>query len=399
MARRDTARIMLSASALTVLGAIPPFLLGTQAVLIRRDVGFGPEGLGIAVGVYFAAAAVTTMVGGSLLRRWGFRGSLAAAGGLVAIGGLAMVTLVHSLPALVLVMVVLGAANASCQSTSNAVVATVVPLHRRGLGFGIKQSAVPMAIMLGGLAVPTTTALFGWRSTFAMTGVIGLVILVVALARRPPATDGIPSATSRSRVSTDVDRAPLVPLVLCGIAMVLASAAANFIGAYLASWAHEVGMSVEAAGVLVAVGSGASVLARIGQGHLADGRQGRNLPVVASQMVMGGICLLLIGALPQVWAVVVFGLLAFLAGWSWPGLFLFAVARLGRDSPTHSTTAVQAGAFLGGALGPAVLGGLVASLGFQAAWYAAGGLFLLAGAIILVARQGYAHDLRVRPPA
>ena len=62
-----------------------------------------------------------------------------------------------------LAMAVLGLANAACQGTANAAVATALPRHRRGLGFGIKQSAVPVAIMFGGLAVPTTTVLFGWR--------------------------------------------------------------------------------------------------------------------------------------------------------------------------------------------------------------------------------------------
>src|SRR5699024_9792074 len=82
---------------------------------------------------------------------------------------------------LVAVMAVLGAANATCQGTSNRTVATVLPAHRRGLGFGLKQSAVPMAIMLGGLAVPTTTEIFGWRSTFLVTGTVGLLVALVGV--------------------------------------------------------------------------------------------------------------------------------------------------------------------------------------------------------------------------
>lgn len=398
MARRDTARLMLTSSGITVLGALPPFLLGAQAVLIQRDLDFGAASLGLAVGVFFGSAALATVVVGALWRRWGMRGSLALAGLLVATGGFAMALLVQTLPALLLTMGLLGAGNAACQATSNATVATVVPPHRRGLGFGIKQSAVPMAIMLGGLAVPTTTVLFGWRSTYLVTGSIGLLVLLAAIIRRPATGTGT-GPRSRARITERLDQAPWGPLVLCGAAIVLASSAANFAGAYLASWAHEVGLTIEQAGLLVAAGSGGSILVRIAMGHQADRRHGRNLPVVALQMLIGGACLILLGVLPHTWAVVVFGALAFTAGWSWPGLFLYAVARLGRDAPTKATLVIQAGAFGGGALGPVLLGLLVGAAGFQISWVVAGGLFVLAGACTLASVRGFREDLRRRPPA
>lgn len=395
MARRDTARTMMAASGLTVLGAIAPFLLGAQAVLMQRDLGFGPARLGLAVSIFFATAAVATVLGVDAFTRQGRRVGLVVSGGLVAVGGLLVATVVQGWWALVLAMAVLGVANAACQGTSNAAVATALPRHRRGLGFGIKQSAVPAAIMFGGLAVPTTTVLFGWRSTFLIIAVVGLLVAVVGAVLRAPATTG-PAAPRRPR---DPDRAPRGPLLLCGLAITFASAAANFLGAYLASWAHDVGLSVEQAGLLLAVGSGSSVLVRIVLGHRADQRHGANLPVVAALTLGGALCLALLGLVPQVWAVLVLGLLAFAVGWSWPGLFLYAVARLGRDAPTQASSVVQAGAFTGGALGPALLGLVVSLAGFQAAWYAASLAFVVAAALVLLARRGFRVDLETRPPA
>lgn len=394
MARRDTARTMLAASGLTVLGAIAPFLLGSQAVLMQRDLGFGPARLGVAVSVFFGVAALATILGIDAFTRLGRRVGLVAAGGLVAVGGLLVATVVDGWWALVLAMAVLGLANAACQGTANAAVATALPRHRRGLGFGIKQSAVPVAIMFGGLAVPTTTVLFGWRSTFAIIAVAGLVVALVGMFRRVPEPVVAPRTGEESRP----DRAPRGPLLLCGLAIVFSSAAANFLGAYLASWAHEVGLTVGQAGVLLAVGSGSSVVVRIIIGHRADLRHGGNLPVVAAMTFAGAICLALIGAVPQVWAVTLFGLLSFAVGWSWPALFLYAVARLGRDAPTQASSVVQAGAFLGGATGPALLGLVVALAGFQAAWYVASASFVVAGVLILLARRGFRRDLEVRPP-
>lgn len=394
MARRDTARTMLGASGLTVMGAIAPFLLGSQAVLMQRELGFGPARLGLAVSVFFGVAALGTILGLSAFTRLGRRVGLIVAGGLVGVGSLAVATLVDGWWALVLAMAVLGLANAACQGSANAAVATALPRHRRGLGFGIKQSAVPVAIMFGGLAVPTTTVLFGWRSTFLIIGVVGLLVGLLGAVRRAPEV----AAPARDGEARTPDRAPRGPLLLCGLATVFSSAAANFLGAYLASWAYDVGLTVGQAGLLLAVGSGASVVVRILLGHRADLRYGGNLPVVAALTLAGAVCLVLIGAVPQAWAVALFGFLAFAVGWSWPGLLLYAVARLGRDTPTEASSVIQAGAFLGGATGPALLGLVVALAGFQVAWYVAAASFVLAAVLVLLARRGFRRDLESRPP-
>lgn len=90
--------------------------------------------------------------------------------------------------------------------------------------------------------------------------------------------------------------------------------------------------------------------------------------------------------------------LAFAVGWSWPGLFLYAVARLGRDAPTQAASVVQAGAFIGGAVGPALFGLVVSLVGFQPAWYVAAAAFTTAAVLVLLARRGFRLDLERRPP-
>ena len=56
------------------------------------------------------------------------------------------------------------------------------------------------------------------------------------------------------------------------------------------------------------------------------------------------------------------------------------------------------GAFAGGALGPAVLGGLSGAAGFPVTWAVAAGCFALAGALILLSRRLFTADLLARPP-
>ena len=51
-------------------------------------------------------------------------------------------------------LAVAGLANAVNQPAINLFMADQVPLDRQGLAFGIKQSAIPGAILVSGLALP-----------------------------------------------------------------------------------------------------------------------------------------------------------------------------------------------------------------------------------------------------
>src|SRR5688572_12907818 len=161
---------------MTTLGTLPVFLLSSQSVYIRDELDFDEVQFGVAVSVFFAAAAAAALLGGGLTDRMGRRASTVTAGLIAAAGGFGLAWATYSWAVLILLMVVLGVANAACQVTSNLTLARAVPPHRRGLGFGVKQSAIPLAIMIGGLAVPVVGAVVGWRWTFAITGFGGLVV-------------------------------------------------------------------------------------------------------------------------------------------------------------------------------------------------------------------------------
>lgn len=382
---------MVAASGLTTLGALPPFLLGAQAVWVRDDLTVGLGLFGVGVSVFFASAAVGSVVAGALIDRIGRRRGLVMAGVLVAAGGTTMAALVSGPWSLLGAMVVLGLGNASCQTVANLSMARALPPGRRGLGFGVKQSAVPLAIMLGGLAVPTLGGLLGWRSTFVATAGVGVLVALTALVRTERVTGTAPV------VVDDLDHPPWRPLLLCGVGITFASAAANFLGSFIASWGYEIGLTATTTGLLMAAGSAGSIVLRVLSGWRADGRHGANLPVVAAQMYAGALCLVGV-AIGTDATVLGFGFLAFSVGWAWPGLLLFAVARLGRDAPARASGVVQAGAFIGGAVGPMGFGALAGAAGFQLAWLLAAGCFVVAGTLVLLARRGFRLDLAARPP-
>ena len=381
---------VLGASAMTTLGTLPVFLLSSQSVFVRSDLDFDDRQFGIAVSVFFVAAAASALLGGKLIDSIGRRKSTVAAGLIAAAGGFGVAWATSTWLLLVIGMVVLGVANAACQVTANLSMARVVPANRQGLGFGVKQSAIPLSIMIAGLAVPTVGALIGWRWTFALTGFGGLAIALAGLRlRRGP--------VSSTCLSPDSDPPPRAALITTMLAIALASAAANSLGSFAASWGFQVGLTPGQAGVLMAAGSGVNIMVRILVGHLADRRYGRNMPVVAAQMLIGAVALAVI-SFPSPIAVVPAGLVAFALGWSWPGLLLYAVVRVGRESPAAASGFVQAGAFAGGAAGPAAFGVVVGAAGYETAWRLAALLFVAAAVLVIVARRMFIADLVERPP-
>jgi predicted MFS family arabinose efflux permease len=381
---------MLGAAAMTTLGALPVFLLSSQAVLVREDLEFSEPQLGLAVSAFFGSAALASMLAGSLVERLGRRRGTVIAGVLATLTALAIAGVATSYAVLLALLVVAGVSNAALQMTSNIALARSVRPGRQGLAFGVKQSAIPVAILIGGLAVPTVGVVVGWRWTFAAAAVPCCAVVLAGL-RMPRST-----APARRRETTP-DRPPRNALLVSFVAMTLASAAVNSLGSFLPAWAYRVGLSPGTAGVLLAAGSALSVLARVASGVVADRRRGRNLPVVSAYIALGSVGMLLV-SLGEVPALVAGTLVAFAIGWAWPGLFLFAVVRVGRDSPATASGAVQAGAFAGGAAGPVLFGLLVAATSYPAAWRTAAGVLLVAALLLMQARRMFLADLTHRPP-
>jgi len=380
---------MSAASAMTTLGAVPVFLLSSQSVFIRRDLEFDESRFGLAVSCFFAAAATTALMGGGLVDRLGRRRSTLLSGTIAVLGGAGLAWGAHSYAVLVAALIVLGVANAAMQVTSNLSLSKSIPLHRQGLAFGIKQSAIPFAIVLGGLAVPAVGVIIGWRWTFGIIAILAILVIVGGLL--------LPrEAMTRVAAQVAVEKAPALALTLTAGSMAMASAAVNSLGAFLASWGFQIGMTPSQTGFLMAAGSGLSIGARILTGHRADRRRGRNFPVVASQMLFGSasLALISIASIPTLW---VSAILAFAVGWAWPGLMLFAVVRVGRGAPGAASGAVQAGAFVGGASGPALFGVLVSHTGYPFAWRVASIFLLIAAGMVLLARRMFQRDLEVRP--
>lgn len=384
-------RTALVAGGLATLGTLPAFLLSAQAVTVGAELGLSDADLGLAASCFFGVAAVVSLTGSRFLEQLPSRAVTMGAAATAAASCLGIAVAADSRGSLLALLAVGGLANALLQVTANLMLARSVPLNRRGMAYGIKQSSIPVAVTIGGVAVPTIGLVVGWRWTFAATAVGCLAVAVVAL-RRSAGRVAVPAPTGLR------DLPPRAPMLLSAVATMLASAAAVSLGAYLPTWAQRTGLSATEAAVLLSVAGLVALAARLASGFAADRRGGRHMPVVTLHLVGGSVGLALL-SVDEVGLVVLGALLGFGIGWSWPGVLLFALVRLGRDSPATASSAVQGGNFAGAALGPALFGQLVAGAGYATAWRAAALAMLAGGLLLLVARRMFLDDQRRRPPA
>jgi predicted MFS family arabinose efflux permease len=370
----------VTAAGFTAFGPMPTFFLSALAVLVRQDLGFTVDRLGLSVAVFFLFAAIGSATFGPLVERLGGRRSLrtALAGSAVALGLLATT---RTWWQLTVVLAFAGLAHALLQIGANLLLARDVPSDRKGVAFGIKQSSVPITTMLAGVAVPTLGLTLGWRWTYVAAAVLAVLVLM-GQAR---GDRGRPSPPRRQDPAISVrafDRRELVVLAAAGG---LAAGPANGVGTFLVEYAVAIGIGVGRAGTLLATVSAIGLVARVTVGHLYDVRPDVDLGLVAMLMLVGCAAFL---AFPlaqdgpdRLWLLAT---LAFAGGWGWPGLYTVIVASRNAHAPAGATGIAQTGIFAGAVIGPLVLGQTIARVSYAAAWTLAA-LSQCAGAALVLA--------------
>jgi MFS family permease len=374
-AENSSVRTLATTAAATVVCIFPPFLLGAMAVQVREDLGFSEAGVGVAVGGFFFTASALSAPLGRFAERAGGGRALRLAALWAAAAQLLVATGAHSLALLTVVLAFGGAANALGQPAANLVVARALPANRQGIGFAVKQSAIPFATVLGGLAVPGLALTVGWRWAF----VAAAAVAVVAAFLVPAGTSAEhPSPVRPSGGGTGAPAGPAGGLgsggslpfrIMAVLALggALGAGAAGTLGAFLVSAGVEAGLAEGTAGLALSLGSGLGIATRLWAGMVADRRSGGHLRRVATMLAVGAIGYLLFATGRP--ALFLAGLpLAFGAGWAWPGLFNLAVVLANPVSPAAATGVTQTGTYLGAVLGPLLFGLVAHHRSFAWAW-------------------------------
>lgn len=377
--------MLLGALLLSVAGMLPVTLTGALAVQIRADFGVGRTWIGVLVSVFFTAGAVSASRIGAAADRVGWRRASVVGGIASAVGLLAMADLARGPIGAALALVVGGVAMSASVATTNLVLAVEMPGQRLGLLLGLKQSAIPLAGLAAGLALPLLALRYGWRWTFAIAAVVPLMAVVAAVTT-PPRAD----RRDRPRLArTDTGHAGLVVgprLRMLAVGMGLASVIPGALTGFLVLTAVEAGLTDSGAGTLLAACSVVGITMRIGYGWVIDRVRSDAVLHVAGLLAGGaaGAALLATGS-PRL--VVPGAVVAFACGWGWPGLFFYELLRDHPADPAAATGVAQTGALIGSALGPLAFGLVADTYGTGSAWVGTAVLAAAAAATMLAAAR------------
>lgn len=371
-----------AAVASSVLSALPVFLVAALAPEIRASLHFGVTAFGSVVALYYLSAALGSLPLSRLVEAVGATRALRGGGVVTAVLLLLVAVLARGVISLAVLMALAGLVSAAIQPATNLFLIRRIPAGRRGLAFGLKQAAVPLAVVLSGLAVPALALTLGWRWAFAIVAVLALA----ASTCMPRARTSLAAYRARPPIPS-LSRRDLVYLVFLTFGFGLSVAAASALSTFAVTALTAAGQSHATSGLLTSLAGLAAATTRITVGAQADHRLRAHLVVISVMLLLGTLAYgLLAVATAALDSLLVPSLLfAFAAGWGWNGLFSLAIATRYPAQAARATAITSIGGRAGGVLGPFVFGVVITHASYTWAWLiaaaatASGALILLIG--------------------
>jgi predicted MFS family arabinose efflux permease len=303
------------------------------APLAAPDLGVDPELIGIYTAVVSASSAVSSLLSGAFIRRFGPLRIVQTSLALSALGLAVAVT--GSLAAVLLAGVILGLGYGPMTPSSSQILQRTTPPERVNLVFSVKQTGVPGGVFLGGAVMPAAATVAGWRPSLLWLAAVALVF-VAALqplrtgfdAHRDPQHALFRTAYVAALLRRTVADKALWEIT--AISMVY-NGMQNALSTFLVVYLHgRAGMSLVTAGALLSLSQAAGAIGRVLWGVVAD-RLGRPRLVLAGLGLGMTVCatlLGLVGASAPFAAVIVVCIAFGGSATGWNGVYLAQVARL-----------------------------------------------------------------------
>ena len=339
------------------------------------------------IGIYFAITATSALIGqlgcGSFIVRYGsLRMSQIALAMLAA--GMALAAL-GSAWGFALSAIIGGGGAAVSTPASSHLLGRVSPPKQAPLVFSIKQTAVPVGLLMGGILGPWFTGVAGWRFTFLLVA-IACIVLAVALEplRKGFDDDRVPSHAFRiSDFHTTLASVLRVQeLRALAMACLAFNGMQQVVTAYFVIYLTHLDYSLTDAGLVFSAAMAIAVPGRILWGWAGSG-------LFSSRAVMAGLAFGMAGsgvlmgfftAAWPVWLVVAVSTGVSLTALSWHGILL---AEAARAAPEGKRGAVTGGVLSFGQMGaltePIMYSALLGATGS----YGVGFIFCAAPALIV----------------
>ena len=371
---KNTLAPLLITVAIQVMAALSMLTVPVLAPTAATDIGVSATYVGLFVGIVYLGAMISSLVGGTLVLRFGAIRVSQACLLLCAVGlGTAMLA---SPAAMAAAALLIGCGYGPITPASSHILAKSTPRHLMGLVFSIKQTGVPLGGAMAGVLVPPLVLATDWRSALA---VMSLACLAVAALAQPV------------RSALDADRVPgqrlgllsvVAPLKLVlGTASIRALAFSSMFYAamqmclmgYLVTYlVSDLGLPMVQAGLTLAVAQGGGIVGRILWGTVADRwvAPRRMFGLLGLMMSAGAVSAALFSA---AWPTPLLLLACALFGSAaigWNGVQLAQVAQL---APSGKAGLATGGtlfiSFFGVVAGPPLFGTIVGSgLGYPVAY-------------------------------
>lgn len=168
--------------------------LATLAPLLRADFQLSREQYGWILGAFSITYAASAPFAGMVIDRIGLNRGISLAVGLWSVAGIAT-SFTSGLGGLMGCRAVLGIAEAGGIPSAGKAVHTYLRPPERAMGNAINQAGVMLGAILAPPVATWIAVRYGWRMTFALTGLLGLLWIPVwnwAARRSPPAPKGGP---------------------------------------------------------------------------------------------------------------------------------------------------------------------------------------------------------------
>ena len=346
----------------TVSTVLPGFLIGALSVQVSAEMDVSEAVYGWGLGSFFAAAMVGSILLGRLSQRIGALSQTTLALGVSAAAQLALAATARSFGAVIGFLLVAGLCNAANQASVNLALAQA-QLPRLGLAVSIKQSGLPTATLLAGLAVPSLALTVGWRWAYVASAGFALASLAmarVAARAAPPraAANGSAMPESSSR-----------DLFLAAVVGAFLAFSAGSLNAWGVGSGVDAGLGEGAAGLFLSLGAATGITLRLVCGWISDTMRARPFLVGGITAMVGSAGMALL-ALRSPGLHVAAMLLAFGGGWIWPVFTNFGIVRANPEAAGAATGITQMGIYVGVFLGPLFTGWLIENHGYPVMWLA-----------------------------
>lgn len=355
-----------------------PPVLAKQAL---PDMGLDPAWIGMLPVILFTAATFSSMMSAGLVSRFNPMRASQILVLLCAVGSACIAT--SNLWLVVLGSALIGVGLGPATPASSHILSRVTPRHLQPFVFSIKQTGVPLGGVLAGFVGPPLTLIWNWQVAILVVSAGCLAVAIITeIWSRNYARFADPSVQIRFELIGPLRlllRSPVIRWMLGGcVPLVIAQyALTTFIVLYLQ---EDIGLSVITAGAVLAVAQASGGTGRIIFGAIAS-RWATPLFTLLMLALLASVAAFLTSSLTSSWplaAIYGVGVLFGAGAAGWNGVYLAEAARRAPGGEVSRTTgAIGFVIFAAVVIGPAVFGGIVATVSYEVAYAGIGVLMLV----------------------